>query len=176
MKFPEYLNIATPRLSLRPVADDDAAALYQIRSNALVNRYIGRALETNIAQTEAFIGQRIADRTARKAIYWVICKQDLDVPIGTICYWNMEPDRNLAELGYELHPDHQGQGYMREALEAVVKYGFEQMKLSVILALSEVDNVDSIRLLKHCNFVEDQAAHWVNQEASEGCVVYFLTI
>jgi RimJ/RimL family protein N-acetyltransferase len=43
---------------------------------------------------------------------------------------------------------------MREALAAVLQYGFETMKLQTITACLAVGNEKSIRLLKRFHFVE----------------------
>ena len=44
--------------------------------------------------------------------------------IGTICFWNESADRKSAELGYELHPEYQGNGYMDEAMKEVIGFAF----------------------------------------------------
>jgi ribosomal-protein-alanine N-acetyltransferase len=44
--------------------------------------------------------------------------------IGTICFWNLKPEHYRGEIGYMLHPDHWRKGIMKEAINAVVNYGF----------------------------------------------------
>lgn len=43
---------------------------------------------------------------------------------------------------------------MKEALLAVVEYGFKDMKLKALEAYTEENNIKSIKLLKGCNFAE----------------------
>lgn len=110
-----------------------------------------------------------------KAYYWVICLKDQDSPIGSICYWNLDPARNLAELGYELNPDWQSKGYMQEALEALIQFDFTKLGFRVITALTHPDNLASVRILERCGFIQDQESRWHSLEESEGYWVYFLT-
>jgi ribosomal-protein-alanine N-acetyltransferase len=54
--------------------------------------------------------------------------------IGSICFWNITADEDCAEIGYDLLPLFHGQGIMQEATKAIIKYGFEGMKLNKIVA------------------------------------------
>ena len=85
-------------------------------------------------------------------IYWGLAPKTNDRIIGTICLWNLSRKERCAEIGYELHPDFQGQGLMQEAVEVVLAYGFEEMKLKNIEAYLHKKNINSIRLLERSKF------------------------
>ena len=55
-------------------------------------------------------------------------------------------------LGYWIGQPHARQGYMREAIEAVVHYAFERLDLSRIEAACLPENVASRALLERCGF------------------------
>lgn len=57
-------------------------------------------------------------------------------------------------VGYSIDKDEQGKGYMKEALNLVVKYCFEDLKLHRIEATTLVDNVRSQGVLNSCGFKE----------------------
>lgn len=59
-----------------------------------------------------------------------------------------------AFLGYSLDKDYQGKGYMKEAVEMVVDYAFNEMELHRIEASTLVDNLRSQGVLKACGFKE----------------------
>ena len=58
------------------------------------------------------------------------------------------PDENgSTEIGYGLDPAYQGQGYMREAIQALIDWAFTHPFCKVITA-TEVENPASKRLLE----------------------------
>lgn len=72
--------------------------------------------------------------------------------IGTICYWNLNAADKSAEIGYELHPDYQGQGLMQEAISAVLVFGFNDQHFEMITACPKGGNQSSVKLLKKTGF------------------------
>lgn len=146
-------EINTERLRLRQLKDTDAPGIMAIRSNPQINKYLGRSNNCSPDDALAFIG-KISDLVAGgNGFYWAITLKENDEPIGTICYWNLDPAEAKAEIGYELHPDYQGRGYMTEALNAVVSFGFKALNFELITACPVEDNLDSARLLERNGFV-----------------------
>jgi ribosomal-protein-alanine N-acetyltransferase len=76
--------------------------------------------------------------------------------LGTICLWNFSEDRKTAEVGYELLPDHHRKGIMSEALTAVLNYGFNQLHLQEIVAMTNTFNENSKGLLLKHDFVLEE--------------------
>jgi ribosomal-protein-alanine N-acetyltransferase len=75
--------------------------------------------------------------------------------IGTICFWNIQADHYRAEVGYVLHPDHWRKGIMKEAVQAVVDFGFKEMKLHGIEGHINPENAVSGIVLEKCGFVRE---------------------
>lgn len=59
-----------------------------------------------------------------------------------------------AFVGYSMDESHQGKGYMKEALNLLLDYAFEEMELHRIEASTLVDNMKSQGVLKACGFKE----------------------
>ncbi|NLK95116.1 MAG: GNAT family N-acetyltransferase [Clostridiales bacterium] len=59
-----------------------------------------------------------------------------------------------AIIGYSIDKEHEGHGYMKEALTSVINYAFEEMNLHRIEASALVDNEKSKRVLMGCGFRE----------------------
>ncbi len=57
-------------------------------------------------------------------------------------------------VGYSMDASEQGKGYMKEALNMVLDYGFNELELHRIEASTLVDNLRSQNVLKGCNFIE----------------------
>ena len=72
--------------------------------------------------------------------------------IGTVCLWNFSLDNKIAEIGYELIPDYQKKGFMTEAVNSVVNFAFNHLKLDKIEAYTHKENENSKKLLLTSNF------------------------
>lgn len=174
INFDPFPVISTERLVLRALTLTDSEELLKLRSDERVNRYLDRPPTITIEQAEAFIHKIAQVVHNRDGIYWVISRKDEPSLIGTICYWNFNTDKASADIGYELMPAHQGQGFMTEALQAVIDYGFDNMRLKMIVALTHPDNETSARALKSTRFVLDERYEFVSKENAEGQTVYVL--
>jgi ribosomal-protein-alanine N-acetyltransferase len=86
---------------------------------------------------------------------WLIIDKSGNLPIGTCGYHNWQKKHFRAEIGYDLGKASWRQGFMTEALVAVLKFGFEQMELNRIEAFVHPGNHASIRLLQRLNFREE---------------------
>lgn len=153
LNFNPFPVIHTDRLILRRLAVADAAGLFWIRTHPVVLRYTNMAVHQNVAETEAYIKQILQNEANGKAIMWAIALKDTSELVGTICYWNIEPENDRAEIGYILHPGRHGKGLMGEAVSAIITYGFNEMKLNTIVADLHAENIASVKLLKRRGFV-----------------------
>ncbi|UEG49164.1 GNAT family N-acetyltransferase [Ferruginibacter lapsinanis] len=169
------LVFTTERLLLRPLLPDDAKGILHIRSNDIVNRYIDRPKANTIEDAKEFL-TRIENLTNNKGCYyWAIFLKETQELIGTICYFNFDNERRMAEIGYELLPDHQRKGIMLEAISTVINFGFETLNLSVIYALVKPDNERSVLQLLKNNFSKDINFEYINKEKSGNFNAYILT-
>ena len=84
--------------------------------------------------------------------YWAICLKENPRLVGTICLYDFSPDRQIAEIGYELLPFYQHKGIMQEALSVVLHYSFHRLNLETITAFPSADNKSSIKLLQKNEF------------------------
>jgi [ribosomal protein S5]-alanine N-acetyltransferase len=153
LSFHPFPVLQTERLILRQPHDDDTADIAILRSDPDVNRFLDRDSPVSAEDAAAFIKKINKLIAEQESLYWIICLKEDQQFAGTICLWNIIPETGTAETGYELMPAFQGKGVMREALEAVLAYGFEQMKLQTIAAFSRYDNAKSIQLLERAGFL-----------------------
>ncbi|MEP6595773.1 MAG: GNAT family protein, partial [Ginsengibacter sp.] len=112
---------------------------------------------------------------ANKSICWAITLKHNPIVIGTICYWNISVENDIAEIGYELKPKFQGKGIMQAAISKAIAFGFNEIKLKVITALPKEGNNKSIQLLLKNNFQFDADLRICSKEAAGGLLVYYLT-
>jgi [ribosomal protein S5]-alanine N-acetyltransferase len=149
-----FPTLTTERLNLRQMRDADADALFVVRADPDIVRYVDRAATTSVDEARTFIDRINEGIALRQWIYWAITLQGEDRLIGTICLWDFSDDRTTAEIGYELLPPEQGNGFMHEAVRAVMDYGFAVIGLRSIEAVVHPDNTKSIRLLERNDFAK----------------------
>jgi len=152
MITPETATLATERLNLRGLLESDAPQILAIRSNPEVNKYLDRPNDTSIEQALTFIKKIESIVNSGNGCYWGITQKGENELIGTICYWNLQPADNKAEIGYELNPVYQGLGYMQEAVSAVLEVGFNKLGFELITACPQEGNQSSLKLLQKKGF------------------------
>lgn len=150
-----FPKIKTERLTLRQLRGDDFEQLFDLRYHDEVLRFIARDVPENKDSIKQFITDRNEDCNNGKIVFWAIQEQNKSRLIGTICLWNFNAAKTVAEVGYELHPDFHNQGFMSEALQAVLAYGLKKMNLNAIEAFTDKDNTNSQLLLEKFNFKYD---------------------
>jgi len=77
------------------------------------------------------------------------------VLIGICTLFNLSEECRSAEIGYGLHSSAWGNGYMNEALVALLTYGFSQLDLNRVEADIDPRNIDSARSLERIGFLKE---------------------
>ena len=147
-----FPTLTTGRLLLRQLVTTDDLAIFKIRSNEIIYKYIAKATLKKIEEARAFITQINKGISNKEHVFWAITLKETKELIGTICLWNFSKERLVAEVGYELYPVYHKQGIMNEALTKVVEFGFEDLKLKSIEAFTNKENDASKTLLLRHGF------------------------
>jgi [ribosomal protein S5]-alanine N-acetyltransferase len=147
--------LRTDRLILRQVTKEDASSLLKYLSNKDVMKHIGLEPFKSIddALDEISWYQSIFEK--KTGIRWGITLKDQGGVIGSCGFLNLVSKHYRSEVGIELSKEHWGKGIASEALEAVIKYGFEQMNLQRIEALIEPPNLPSQKLVQRQGFIRE---------------------
>ena len=156
LNFTPFPELKTERLLLRRLERTDANKMFFLRSSENVLRYIGREPTKTIAEAEEFINKinKVVDEN--ESILWgIVFLSEPSTIIGTICLWNFKKDDYRGEIGYILHPDHWRKGIMKEAINAVVDYGFTVLALHSIEALLNPENIASSSVLETTGFIKE---------------------
>ena len=150
------MKLETQRLLLRDINESHVEDILRIRSNEVINQFVLRNSPKNNYDALQFI-LTIKERTQNnQTVYLGISLKDQPNLIGTICLWNFSEDRATAEVGYELLPEYHRQGIMSEALEAVLDFGFNELHLQEIVAITNKLNVNSKGLLLKHHFILEE--------------------
>ena len=158
LNFNAFPELFTERLVLREISAADVKEVFQLRSDKNVMQFLDRPLAQSTDDAMALIQKIAAGHEKNENITWAITLQNQPELIGTIGFWRIDKENYRAEIGYLLHPDQQGKGLMQEAIDAVLKYGFQTIKLHSVEANVNPANNASIKLLEKNKFVKE--AHY----------------
>ncbi|RZJ30281.1 MAG: N-acetyltransferase [Flavobacterium sp.] len=155
LNFDPFPVLETSRLLLRRMTADDAHEIFRMRSNPETMKYIPRPLAQTVDDALAHIEMIESKIEANEGINWAITVKDKPELIGIIGNFRIEPENYRAEIGYMLLPEYHGKGIVSEAIERVVRYGFDEMKLHSIEAIIDPENTASEKALQKNGFVKE---------------------
>lgn len=144
------LPIRTERLVLRRFRDDDRPGFLAYRRHPDVARYQSWDVDYADAAADSFFAEMTTAPVWRPGEWFQVAVEHDGTLIGDVAFWP-DPDGAEVEIGYSLHPDHQGKGFASEAVAALVRALREQGARTVV-AGCDVDNVASARLLERLGF------------------------
>ncbi len=164
----DFPTLETHRLRLRELVPDDAPALFTIHGNGNAEAMRWYGTVPNLAGAEKLI-QRFAEwrRLPDPGTRWGLIHREDGRLLGTCGLFKWNAAWNSCTLGYELAPEAWGRGYMREAVDAALRWGFAEMRLMRIEAQVHPDNAASIALLERLGFRHEgrqrEAGVWFGQ-------------
>jgi len=143
------MRIETERLILRDFREDDIPRMLEWWGDPRYQRFypVVANLDRAVRDLAAMFIAAQAEEPRRKWQLAVTVRGD-DQIIGTCGVRINDPELAEANIGYELHPDHWGNGYATEAATAILRYGFEELDMHRIWAECVADNTGSARVLE----------------------------
>jgi ribosomal-protein-alanine N-acetyltransferase len=152
--------IETDRLYFRKFVENDDNNIFALNSDPEVQQFLGENPIQKIEEAREiirFIRQQYSDngigrlaiieKSSNEFVGWGGLKLITQANNG---------HQNYHDLGYRLMKKFWGKGYATESSKAVVEYGFNHLKLSIIYAIADVRNLKSHHVLNKCGFVEQQ--------------------
>lgn len=137
---------------LRPVRRDDVAAIHAYLRDPRVTE-----LTSFPEVSESFVEMMVDRIQSRWAVgelsKWGIALDDSDRIVGLCGFNEWSKVHRWAELAYDLAHESWGRGVMRQAVEAVLQWAYEQADVDRVHAFVRVDNRRSLALLERCGFV-----------------------
>jgi RimJ/RimL family protein N-acetyltransferase len=137
---------------MRSLRDDDLADLVAQIDNWEVARWVSRVPHPySEADGRAWIGLVQQDHATGHPARFGIAFKETDRLIGCVGLDGRPGDASdEPSLGYWLGQAHWGNGYAREAVAAVIDYGFRILGLAAIRAYTDPSNAASQKVLLHC--------------------------
>ena len=137
-------------IDLRTIEEEDIEFLQEGINHPAVRQYAGVDLPYNRQRYKEEWFDPIADG---EFVELLVC--DGDERLGNISLAPIDERRGWANLGYWIHPNHQGKEAATEAARLAVTHGFEELRLHRISAAIVAHNEASKRVVEKLGFVHE---------------------
>jgi ribosomal-protein-alanine N-acetyltransferase len=151
----DQIHLCTERLLLRPLIPTDAAALFEVFSDAKVMRYWSGIAWSSIDQAHEKIAQYSKSLKENESIGLGICYAQTNAVIGTCSLFQLDAQCRRAEIGYGMASTSWGKGYMHEALTTLINFAFEELNLNRIEADIDPRNEASLHSVERLGFIQE---------------------
>jgi RimJ/RimL family protein N-acetyltransferase len=153
--------LRTDRLLLRTMTVADVDAVHAYQSLEDVARYTTFEPRTREEVAEKVAAHSTALVLGADGDYWQLAVERASHPGGVIgdLYFTVKSTVNATgEIGWTLHPDFTGRGYMTEAASAVLSLAFAELGLHRVTAELDPRNAASVALCRRLGM--RQEAHF----------------
>lgn len=159
--------IETERLLIRNFRPEDAEALREVIVEKEASEY---AVYDHEWPTSLGAIRGIVEWFAQEDEFLAVCLKDSGDLIGFLAL-NPGDDERAQEynLGYCLHPAHQGKGYATEGSRALLAHAFTRLRARRVVSGTAAANTPSVRLLERLGFrvVGESEGHFRDTPAGE---------
>jgi [ribosomal protein S5]-alanine N-acetyltransferase len=148
-----FTDLETERLLLKNISPNDKEFIFNQFSNDYINRYLFDAEPvTDLNGADEIISFYMKPEP-RYEHRWILNLKQEARKIGTCGFHCWNPEQGTVEIGYDLVEQYTGQGYMNEALKAIIEFAKTSMHIRVINAYIYPENMKSINLALRNGFV-----------------------
>ncbi len=143
------MNLNTNRLLLRNYEPQDWERVHVYGSDPDFSKYEMWGPNT-LEDTHKFVAEMVqqSESNPRFKFDFAVCLKENGLLIGG-CGIRRETELSqVANLGWAISPEFQNKGYATEAAQALVNFGFQGLKLSVIYAGCDTRNISSFKVME----------------------------
>ena len=148
-------HLETTRLFLRPLTMDDLDFVFAHFSHPDVYRYLMDEPPLTSQAEAGEIIQSYAEPEGKSYNRWLVVRKTDGARMGTCGFHRWDRRQRRTDIGYDLGSTFWGQGYMSEALQAMLVVAQEQMHVHRVDAMVYVGNEPSLRLLRRAGFEQE---------------------
>ena len=140
--------IETDRMILRKFSIDDYQSVYEFGSNVEVQKYTGDKILTSPIQAKKII-KEVLFPDYKKYGYGrlaaIFKPENKIIGFAGLKYLS---EFKESDIGFRFLPEYWGKGIATEVSLAIIKYGFEVLKLDNIIGIADPINIGSYRVLE----------------------------
>lgn len=142
-------SLFTKRFCLQPIGWEDVEDVYRLHNYPEVEEFNNLSKPESLEATKDLLRPLIEEPfRPDQHLAWTIRLADNTQFRGTIGLQMRTNQPRVGEIYYEIEPPYWGKGIATECVQEVLRFGFEQIGLLQIRALTAKLNVRSIRVLE----------------------------
>ncbi len=106
-----------------------------------------------------------------------LVEKETAITVGNFVFHNWYPTHQRAELGYAMNgAAFMNRGFMKEAIKAIVHYGFTELGINRMEAIIGPANIASQKLVKRLHFNQEgyMKEHWLVEGKLDDSIIYAL--
>ena len=159
--------LKTKRLILRPIKLRDLSIVQKYSLEDEFFRFLDFHTKESVKE---FVELAVVSDWNDNARFVITLKSET---IGSVGLYINQKEK-IAEIGYSLSKKYWGQGIIPEAVRAVFRYGFMDMKLEKIFAQTDLLNLPSQSVMKKMNMQQEALLkkHIISQNTRRDVVYY----
>ena len=168
---PMFTPIRTERLLVRPMHAGDAEDLWLRRNDPDVAKYQDWETPYQRSRVDEMVAAIGAMQGPANDEWWmaIVCDPDTGETFGDLAL-QLSWQGRTAEIGYTFWPQHWGKGFAVEAVEALIRYLFEELNVTRVFGMLHPDNPASAMVLERSGLLFEghlRSSFWVGDENSD---------
>ncbi|WP_050698311.1 GNAT family N-acetyltransferase [Anaeromassilibacillus senegalensis] len=145
-------KLVTERLILREIHADDMDEIFDCwMQDEDVSRYMYWKASNDISDTKEFVEFELDNVENEKWNRWIILLKATSEMIGTCLIYFNEEEKNW-DISYNLGKSFWGKGYASEAMNRVMQYAKEVLKIKECIAIHAIENSASEHIIQKLGF------------------------
>lgn len=137
---------------LRPLEAEDLDFLYALENDPAVWGVSDTLAPVSRYTLRQYLSNAGADFHAVRQLRLVLCTQTTREPVGTVDIFDFDPLHQRAGVGITVLGQFRRRGYARAALDLLVTYCRQVLRLHQVYCTISVANQASVRLFKQAGF------------------------
>lgn len=149
------IYIETERLVLRQFTENDVNELHSICSQPHILKWMpdwNVSIEERNSWIKWVEDQYLKSTKNTARIMLAVTLKSNKQLIGMVGIGNKEEVDNEIEIAFFISEEYRNNGYISEASKAMTEWVFANLKLDYLIAIVELDNIPSQRVIEKCGF------------------------
>lgn len=146
--FENIPNLETNRLVLRKLEVSDAEEYFSVLSDPETIKHTRWDLFNTVEDSIAYLIYLEQKYQSRQAFHWGIIEKDSQKLIGRVAFISFDEENDRTEIGYVISKHYWNKGFISEAIQELIKYGFNELGVNRIEARCNEDNIGSERVMQ----------------------------
>lgn len=147
-EFMKMNIIETERLIICHLSEGDSEFILELLNSPGWLKFIGnKNVKTKTDAANYIINGPLKSYAVNGFGLYLVKLKNINTPVG-ICGLIKRDTLENIDIGFALLPEYEGNGYAFESADAVLKHAKKDLGIKKIVAITDKDNVNSIRLLE----------------------------